>query len=207
MSASDGGLRLEIGRATVAAGDTKAVRAAIAEANRRARQPGVPDAFNPRIVDPAKAEALVKALLTPPGDALAPLAGRTLILNAYNLRIGTSSPTAVSGFAPPVKLEIDSEHGDSVMARASVPVDCALARERAAEAKRRTEQADRDVRARLGHDGAMPAQLRREAVARAWFDNAAAHASCVPGDAAAAAERDAAERAMHDSIVIGGSME
>ena len=205
MSASPG-LRVNIGRTTVAAGDAAAVSAAIEAANKQAREAGVPDAFNPRVIDPAKAAALLAALVKPPAEAVTVLAGRALILNPYNLRIGTSSPTSPASFSGPVRLGIESEHGDSVMAAAIVPVDCALARERAAEAKRLTEAADREVKAASG-DAVMPAQLRRQAVSRAWFDNATAHAGCAPNDAAAAAEREASGVAMRAAIVIGGSMQ
>ena len=205
MSA-DAGLRLNIGRATVAAADNAAVGAAIKAANEKARIQGVPDAFNPRTIDPEKAAALLKTLMAPPGTAIAPLAGRALILNALSLRIGTSSPTTAASFAQTFVLEVDSEHGGAVMARTSVPADCDLARVRAEEAKHLAEAADRDVSARTG-DGVMPALLRRQAVTRAWFDNASAHAACVPHDPAAAAGRDAANKAMRAAIVIGGSME
>jgi hypothetical protein len=209
MSASaspTGGLRLNINRSIVAAADTKAVAAAIAAANARARDPSLPDAFNPALIDPAKAEALLTALLRPPGDAVAPLAGRALELNPMALRIGTSSPTTAASFARPFTLEVASEHGDTVIARAVAPVDCDIARDRAAEARRRTEAADREYKAATG-DAIMAARLRRYALSRVWLDNAGAQAECAPNDAAAAADRDAAERTMKASVVIGGSME
>jgi hypothetical protein len=199
-------LRLRIDRSIVAAADKAAVGAAITAANARAHSPGLPDAFNPSVIDPAKAEALLSALMQPSGEAVAPLSGRALELNAMALRIGTSSPTTVASFAPPIKLEVASEHGETVSARALVPVDCGIAKDRAAEARRRTDEADREYKAATG-DAIMPVRQRRYALARVWFDNAGAQAACAPNDAAAAADRDAAERSMHASVVAGGSMQ
>jgi hypothetical protein len=199
-------LRLRIDRSIVAAADKAAVGAAITAANARARSPDLPDAFNPAVIEPAKAEALLSALMQPSGEAIAPLSGRALDLNATALRIGTSSPTTVASFVPPVKLEITSEHGETVSARVLGPVDCGIAKDRAAEARRRTEEADREYKAAAG-DAIMPVRQRRYALARVWFDNASAQAVCAPNDAAAAADRDAAERSMHNSVVAGGSMQ
>lgn len=200
------GLRLRIDRSVVAAADRDAVGAAIAAANARARDPALPDAFNPAIIDPAKAEALLSALLQPSGEALAPLGGRVLEFNAMALRIGTSSPTTAASFRRPFTLQVAGEHGETVSARAVAPVDCDVARDRAAEARRRTEAADRDYQAATG-DAVMPARLRRSALSRVWFDNASAQAACAPDDPAAAADRDAADRAMKASVVVGGGMQ
>ena len=92
------------------------------------------------------------------------------------LRIGTSSPTTVASFAPPIKLEIAGEHGDMVSARAMVPVDCGLARERAQEARRRAEEADAAYKSATG-DAIMRARLQRSALSRVWLDNANAFAA------------------------------
>ena len=200
MAAPD--LMLSIGRATVAASDTAAVAAAITTANQQAAVEGVPDGFNPATIDPAKAQALLAALAKAP---LAALAGRNLILNAYNLRIGTSSPTTPASFTGAVRLEIDSEHGASVMANVLVAPDCATAIARAAAARELTAAADAEVNAATG-DAVMPARRRRQAVSRVWFDNAAAQATCQPSEATAA-ERAAAEKAMKAAIVIGGAIQ
>lgn len=205
-TASAAPLQLRIDRATIDASDKAAVNAAIAAANTKSHDPGLPDTLNPAIIDPAKADALLSALMRPPADAIAPLAGRALELNAMALRIGTSSPTTVASFAPPIKLEIASEHGDMVSARAMVPADCGIARDRAAEARQRTEEADKTYKAATG-DAIMPIRLRRYALSRVWFDNASAQASCAPDDAAAKADRAAAEHMMKSAVVIGGSMQ
>jgi hypothetical protein len=199
-------LRLRIGPTVVAAADREAVSAAIAATNARAREAGLPDALNPDVIAPSKAEALLNALMRTPGETLAAVEGRILEFNPMALRIGMSSPSTVASFASPVTLEITSDHGEMVSARAVGPVDCELARERAKEARLQTEQADREYQAAVG-DAIMAARRRRYALTRVWFDNAAALAVCVPNDAAAAAERDAAERAMNASVVIGGSMQ
>jgi hypothetical protein len=190
----------------VAAADREAVNAAIAATNARAREAGLPDALNPDVIDPSKAEALLNALMTAPAETLAMAEGRILEFNPVALRIGTSSPSTVASFASPVTLEITSDHGEIVSVRVVGPVDCELAREQAKEARLQTEQADREYQAATG-DAIMAARRRRYALTRVWFDNAAALAVCVPNDAAAAADRDAAERAMNASIVIGGSMQ
>lgn len=204
MSASDQP-RLRIGHATVKAGDTAALHAAIAAANERERMKDLPDTLNPALIDPAKADAFAAALVRTPAIA-APLSGRILLATPMSLRIGTSSPASPASFAAPFALEVTSEHGDVVIASAKVPVDCTQARDRAAEARRRTEEAERQYQAAKG-DAIMPIRLRKQALSRAWIDNASAYAACVPGDAAAKADRDAADRAMRDSTVGGGSME
>ncbi len=199
-------LRVMIDRTIIAAADAGAVRAAIAKANATARTPGLPDSSNPAIIDPVKAEALLAALMKPSGNGLAPLKGRALDLDPMPLRIGTSSPTAAESFAHPFVLKVTSEHGHTVSATASVPVDCQLARDGAAEARRQTELADREVRTAAG-GSVMALKLRRYAAAMAWLDNAAAHLACAPHDGAAIADRDAADRMMRSSAVLGGRME
>ena len=59
-------LRLRIDRTTVAAADKAAVGAAVEAANARVRDPNLPDAFNPAVIDPAKADALLTALTNRP---------------------------------------------------------------------------------------------------------------------------------------------
>jgi len=199
-------LRLRIGPTVVAAADRQGVNAAIAAANARAREAGLPDAFNPDVIDPGKAEALLSALMRTPGEALAALGGRILEFNPMALRIGTSSPSTVASFASSVTLEIMSDHGDIASARVVGPVDCELAREQAKGARLQTEEADREYQAATG-GMIMAARRRRYALARVWFDNAAARAACAPNDIAATADRDAAESAMNASVVIGGSMQ
>jgi hypothetical protein len=199
-------LRIRIWRTVVPASDKAAVSAAIADANARSQSLGLPDALNPNAIDPAKAEALISALTRPPGDALAPLAGRVLYFDPIALRIATSSPTTVASFANPVSLQVTHDHSEMVSARVVMTVDCGIARDRAAEARRRTEEADRAVKAAHG-DGVMPAQLRRQALSRVWLDNASAHAACSPSDASASADAAEADRMMKASIVLGGRME
>lgn len=199
-------LRLRIDRSIIRATDKAAVASAISAANLRARSAGLPDAVNPSLIDPAKAEALLTALTGPSSAALAPLAGRALWLDPTALRIGTSSPTTVASFSGPITLEVTHDHGETVSARAAVPVDCDLARARAADARRLTQQADRDYQAATG-DAVMPVRLRRQALSWAWFDNASAYAACAPNDKVAAEDRDAADRMAKAAVVIGGSME
>jgi hypothetical protein len=195
--------QLRIGRTTLPASDSAGIAAAIEAWNSQSAIADVPAAFNPQTIDPAKAAALLAALAHAPDDVLA---GRTLILDATSLRIGTSSPTTPDSFAGALHLEIDSEHGPAVIARAVVPTDCDLARARAAAAKTLAAEADRKVAAATG-DAAVPARRQRQAITRAWFDNAAALAGCVPNDATAQADRAEAEAAMKAAIVIGGMIQ
>jgi hypothetical protein len=199
-------LRLRFWSKIVPASDKAAVGREIAATNERARRSGLPDAFNPDLIDPAKFEALLAALRQSSGDALAPLAGRALYVEALALRIGTSSPTTVASFAHPLKLEVTDEHGDAVSVRVSVPVDCAIAKERAVEARRRTEEVDRVYKAATG-DAIMAARLRRKELSRVWLDNAQANAACTPNDAAAKADLADADRMAKASVVLGGSMQ
>ena len=208
MTASDAQapLRLQIGRETVAASDSAAIDRAIAAANATARVAGLQDDFNPRIIDPAKAQAFAAALLRAPGDLPAKLAGRALDMDALHMRIGVSSPTTVTSFAA-VAVELTLEHPLSYSGRAIVPVDCAGARTRAAEARRRTEASEAEVK-KLRYAAQTEAKRRRFLLSHVWLDNAEAVLSCSPGDKVAAADRAAADKTMHAAIVpAGGSME
>ena len=205
-----GGLRLRIGRATIDASAHAAVMTAITEANARARVAGLPDELTPAVIDVAKAEALLAGL-----GAASALGGRALILDAVSLGISAASPTSADSDRAPVRLAVTSEHGDSVMARAEVAVDCALARRRAEAARGRAPGADAEV-ARLSAavktgDAAAraaltPAQALRYAVARTWQMNAEAVVGCAPGDRAATADRDAAAAAAKAANLPRGSM-
>ena len=198
---------LQIGRTMVAATDAPAIDRAIAEANARVRMAGLEDAFNPLIIDPAKAQALVAALLKTPAGLPAKLAGRALDLEALHLRIGVSSPTTAASFAAPPVIEVTIEHPQSVSARAVVPVDCDGARTRAAAARHRTEASAAEVK-QLRNAAQTEAKRRRFLLSHVWLDNADAVLSCAPDDKAAAADRQAADKTMHAAIVpMGGGME
>ncbi len=199
-------LTLQIGRAMVPATDTAGIEGAIAAANARVRLPGLADHFNPLIIDPGKAQALVAALLLAPGDLPAKLAGRALDLEALHLRIGVSSPTTVASFAAAPYIQVTIEHPLSVSVRAVVPVDCAAARTRVAEARRLTEASQAEVKALRGAPQ-TEAKHRRFLLSHVWLDNADAVLTCAPDDKAAAADRVAAERTMNAAIVPTGSME
>ena len=206
-AAAAGGLRLRIGYAIVDAESRDDVTRAIAAANENSRIPGLIDDLNLAIIDPAKARALLDALT--PGAAAA-LGARALDLNAAALQISTASPTTPSAFAAPMRLTVESEHGQSVTARAGIAVDCPLARTKAAAARARAGEADREVTAlELGSNGgALSAAKRlRYAVALTWSANAGFAASCAPADAAAAADRDAAAAAAQRWVILGGSMQ
>lgn len=192
MAAAQAPLAVQIGRDIVPAADAMAVDRAIAAANAAARVEGLEDSFNPNVIDPAKAHALIAALLRAPGDLPARLGGRALDLAALHMRIGTSSPTGVASFAAP-RVELTLDHPLSYSARAVVPVECEAAAARAAAARQRTQAAkDKKLRFLLSH---------------VWLDNAEAVLECRPADARAKADRDAADKTMRASIVPTGSME
>ena len=159
------------------------------------------------IIDPAKAHALVAALLQVPGDLPMKLAGRALDIEALHMRIGLSSPTTVASFSAAPVIQVTIEHPHSVSARAVVPVDCAGARVRAVEARRLTEASAADVKT-LRYAAQTEAKRRRFLLSHVWLDNADAVLQCAPDDTRAAADRQAADRTMNASIVpSGGSME
>ena len=207
MTAAEPPLRLQIGRNVVEAADTAALDRAIAASNASVRRADLADAFNPLIIDPAKAHAFVAALLKAPGDLPAKLAGRALDVDALHMRIGVSSPTTEASFSAAPFIQVTIEHPDSVSARAIVPVDCDGARTRAAEARRLTEASAADVKT-LRYAAQTEAKRRRFLLSHVWLDNADAVLTCAPDDKAAAADRKAAEKTMNASIVpSGGSME
>lgn len=185
-------LTVQIGRTIVPAADTAAVDRAIAAANAAARVDGVEDAFNPNLIDPAKAQALIAALLRDPGDLPARLGGRALDLTALHMRIGVSSPTTAASFAA-AKVELTLDHPQTYSGRAVVAVDCAAAAARAGEARKRAQ--------------AAKAKQAKFLLSHAWLDNAEAVLSCRPADKAAKADRDAADKSMRASMVPTGSME
>ncbi len=205
--AAEGPLRLQIGRSVVEASDTAGLDRAIQAANAAVRREDLADAFNPLIIDPAKAHAFVAALLKAPGDLPAKLAGRALDVDALHMRIGVSSPTTVDSFSAAPFVQVTIEHPNAVSARAVVPVDCAGAKVRAAEARRLTEASAADVK-KLRYAAQTEAKRRRFLLSHVWLDNADAVLSCAPDDKTAAADRHAADRTMNASIVpSGGSME
>ena len=212
--------QIRIGSKLYPAAATQEILAALAAENKRHAIAGLPDELNPRLVDPAKATALLAAL-TP--ERLAPLSKRALALGPGALRIGTSAPTTPASFARPFTLAIESEHdsGKTATARANVAVDCTLARERAATARRRVAQSQREVATLTASKEAArntpqeapttsalyDATQLRFAVAMAWVENAEAASQCAPQDAAAKADLVEALRVRSASAVPGGSMQ
>lgn len=222
MSETNGGaasLHVLIGYKQHNASATREIAAAIAEENKHHVIAGLPDELNPRLIDPAKAAALLAGLK---GKTLAPLGGRVLNLAPGGLRIGTSAPTTVASFSQPFTLTVESEHdaGKTVSARASVPIDCDLARKRAAAARQRTEASQKDVATLTARKEAArnkpdespataalyDATQLRFAVAMAWVENAEAVTVCSPQDAAARADLAEAQRIRSASAVPGGRM-
>lgn len=196
-------LRVEIGRQTLDASAPE-IKAAIERQNEHQRLPGLDDALNPRIIDPAKFAAMIHAL---GADAAQKLRGRPLMLDPVALRIAASSPTRLDAFAGRLQLTPGDKVGDAVLASTDAPYDCALARERTEAARRRTEEATKvvnDMDAQK-QPAAVPRQVRYRA-ALAWRENAGVAASCDPHDEAAKAEAQAAAKAATDYQLLGGSM-
>jgi hypothetical protein len=181
------------------------MKAAIERQNERQRLPGLDDELNPRIVDPAKFEALVHAV---GAEAAQKLRGRPLFLDPVALRIAASSPTRPEAFAGRVHFKTGEKIGESISASVDASYDCALARERAAAARRRTEEAAKQVDAMdvQKQPAAVPRQVRYRA-ALAWRENAEVASGCAPQDEAAKAEALAAAKAATDYQLLGGSME
>src|SRR5258707_2013547 len=63
------GFRVRIGGSTVDAANQPAVAAAVESANGHAHRQGVPDGLNPRLLDPARVQALLSAVAAPPAPA------------------------------------------------------------------------------------------------------------------------------------------
>jgi hypothetical protein len=186
------GFKLRAGHGLVeAAADRAAIRAVIEQSNGQHRLEGLPDHLNPEVIDPAKAEALIAALAKLPSDKLKALAGKALHLNYGGLMIAASAPTQPSAFAEISGLKIADVQGDTVLARVSPKIDCALAQSRAGEAASRIAAANDEVKSleakqdSAAYEALSVAKARRFAIAQAWRDNAEAWSKCPGADAAA----------------------
>ena len=181
-----------------------ATRRAVEQWSKKQHSAALADEFNPAVIDMAKFDAFVAAL-TPETEAV--LKGRPLALDARNLRIGASAPTAPSSFVAPLTLTVLAEYTDSVSARANATTLCGAARTRAGASRVLTRQAEQDVAAAQARgDSGTEARVRRWAVARVWEENAEAAAACAPDDGTLAADRDAARSAADAAVMLGGSM-
>jgi hypothetical protein len=210
-------LTLRVGHAEInpASGRT-ALLAAIEQSNRKARLENLPDHLDPEIIDPRKALALLNGLSRLPRQALRPLAGRILLLNYPDLMIGASAPTRPETFDQPFKIEVADVQGNVVLARSVAKVDCALARERVAEARARLRSAQEEVEgldSRLATVSGTPdqehdtlvslskARLRRFVLAQVWRQNAQAWTNCPGADNAANDDLAAAAQAVDSYLV------
>jgi hypothetical protein len=195
------------------------LREAVAHSNEKARLDGLPDHLNPQIIDAAKAEAFLRALSQRPAEELRPFAGRTLALNVGHLMIDASAPTRPETFSQPFQIEIADVQGDIVHARLALKADCALARQRATEARSQFQAADEEVRALESRaakatgsasepqavDAVSKAGRRRAALAHAWRENAEAFSKCPEADPSAKSDFDAASRAVNSYGLLMGS--
>jgi hypothetical protein len=214
------GYRLRVGHATLPATTTfGALRAAVERSNGEFRTSGLPDRLNPDVIDVDKATALVAALPAIVQRSPQLLAGRELLLSHADLRIGAADPTTADAFSHPFDLEIADVQGDTLLARATVPVVPQLARERAAEARARLAAENERIaplEGRLDAAGAdvaqqraileqlTPARWRRSALARVWWSNAREASQAASADAAAKADLEAARRALDAYLLPGG---
>ena len=208
-------LKLRIGFITVDAANTGDVIGALEKSNARQRLPGLPDTLNPGIIDAAKLAALLKAIETMPADAKAPVASNTLYLNGGELGVGASAPTTIETFAKPFTITAIETDNGLVTARASISPDCALAKSRAAEARRQFDHTDQEVEALTAKREAATgkpdegtalrdlsgAKSRRFAIAQTWQENAAATVACAPNDTAAAKDLAHAKHMADKTIV------
>jgi hypothetical protein len=124
------------------------------------------------------------------------------------MQIGVTAPTTLASFAQPFQLEVEDVQGETVLAHATVSVDCDLARTHVGQARAGLAKAERTVKALEGAGGNDAAALRavsdaravRFAIVQTWRENAAAVVQC-SGGAAAQADLAAAERAVQATIV------
>jgi hypothetical protein len=194
---------------------------AVARSNDKAHVDGLPDHLNPQIIDPAKAESFLRALSGRSADELRPFAGRILALNVGRLMIDASAPTRPETFSQPFQIEINDVQGDVVHVRLTLKVDCALARQRAAEARAQFQTTDEEVKTlesratKAAGSGSEPqavdavskAGRRRSALAHAWRQNAEALSKCPEADASAKSDFEAASRAVNTyGLLMGGGM-
>ena len=202
-------LLLRAGHDVVPAAQTAAVAAAVEASNRAQRIGDLPDALNPGIIDPAKATALLEALHKMPADALAAIGNKALYLNSPGLQIGATAPTTPASFARPFRLEVVEVQGETVLARATVVVDCDVARRNVGEARARLADAEQRVKALEAKGGGdrvalialSDARAQRFAIAKTWRQNASAVMQCGGDGAAAQADLTAAEQAVKTTIV------
>jgi hypothetical protein len=215
------GFRVRIGHTALPPTTTiGALRAVVEQSNRGFRQPGLADALNPDIIDTNKAAALVAAVPALAQKSPKLLAGRELYLNHAGLRIGAADATTAASFAKPFELEVVDVQGETLLARATVPVVPQLAQERATEAKVKlaTEQQrigplEAKLRAAAGVveqqrailDELTPALWRRSALARVWLANARELSDQPGADAEAKAQMEAASKAVNDYLLPTGA--
>ena len=186
--------------------DVAELTARIAAHNRRRRLPGLADALDPDLVDPAKAAAFVRGLASQSAPTLARLAGHELPLDWEDLALLIASPTAAADFEAPFALVVDEVQGARIWAHTTAAIDPLRARNGASAARAALAEAHDDV-VRLEQDddasGAaqLAARLRRSAILRSWLLNARAWVAGAPGDRDAAASLAAAD-ALVDSYLV-----
>ena len=214
VASSSIGFNLRVGHETVAAGAPREVLlAAVAQWNRASAIEGLPSHLNPEILEPEKVAALLDALPRLPAKQRQRLTGNhVLYLNAPGLMIGASAPTSPASFAAPFEIRVIERQHDLLMTRATVPVDCELARERAREARERIAGAAGEVKALEAKTGSADqkpdlleslsqARSRRFAIASVWRQNAQAWTRCEKTSREAARELKAAAAAVKSYAV------
>jgi hypothetical protein len=208
------GISLRIGEQVVPLSTPAArdLREAIEAANHRNRVEGLPDTLNPSIIDADKAARFVAALPAQPAETLERLSGHELAVDWSDLGLGAADPTRADAFSAPFRLIIDDVQGRQVIAHTTVPVDPALAKSRAADAKAAFDAAQADVTAMEAvhpmPTGASSARWRRSQAAFAWRLNAAAWAKSAPQDKQAATSLATAKAAVANyTMPSGGNAE
>ena len=214
MTSASIGFNLRVGHDTLTAGTpSEALLAAVAQWNRASAIEGLPSHLNPETLDPAKVAALLEALpRLPPKQRERLGGGNILYLNAPELMIGASAPTSPASFAAPFEIRVIERQDDLVLARATVPVDCELARARAQEARGRISAAGAEVQALEAKTAAADqqpdlleslsqARSRRFAIAAVWRQNAQAWTRCDKASREATKELKAAAAAVKSYAV------
>lgn len=212
-------IALEVGRTTLAPEDVTPARLAeaVARFDASVRLPGLEADLDAEQVDSDKVAAFVDGLPCLPASVLALLEGRTLRLNLPAMELHASSAVTPETLRAGYGLEADPAAANPHLApvRLVAAPSAALARARMARAARAVAERDallRTVTARPETAETLreAARLRQErrSAAMVWASLADRLLRHDPADRAAAAEADAARRALASESVgpSGGGM-
>jgi hypothetical protein len=192
---------LESAGVTVSLAGTPDLDRFVTAANAKARIKGLDDAVNPGIIEAAKLRAMVAALPSQPEPVRTALAGHALIVGASGFGVLAVEPTKADAFGPAYRITVERLAGIHVVAQANPAMDKDLGRTRSAAGRAATTAAEEAVKsAEAGRPDPSGLDLgsirwRRSQAARGWMIAARGWHEADPGDAAAAAELEAAQKA------------